>query len=121
MNEIEKLYENAGVSKEVIPCPAKYYGYNCTRNNWDDADCSCDIEGYPPFTAEKQIKLLEFNYKYSRVPDIGYIIELKKYDCPHYEEYGAFDTFQEALCADINYHWEYLTDEEKVQIKEILQ
>lgn len=117
MNEIEKMYKNAGIKK-----------INIHQSEIDNGDPrftgishSDSYIKYPPFTAEKQIKLLEFNYKYSRVPDIGYIIELKKYDCPHYKEYGAFDTFQEVLCADINYHWKYFTEEEKEQIREILR
>ena len=111
MNEIEKLYENAGI---------RYMNINACKIDETGKDSRCNFYFYPDFTAEKQIKLLEFNYKYSRVPDIGYIIELKKYDCPHNEEYGAFDTFQEALCADINYHWKYFTEEEKEQIRGIL-
>ena len=60
MNEVEKLYENAGIKKGIIPCPANYYGYDCTRNNQDDKDCSCAIEGYPLFTAEKQLELIKW-------------------------------------------------------------
>ena len=106
MSEITKLYENAGVKKEVIPCPAKYYGYDCTRNNWDDEDCSCDIEGYPPFTAEKQIELIKWcldNYR-------GYIFD-------------SIETewFEEQLCAFINNIWQDLTEAEKQQVKGILE
>ena len=142
MSEITKLYENAGIKPDCT------YLFLVDVNGENEAArtvsigskadlkrliVDCGVKGrvikstntlkpfYPPFTAEKQIKLLEFNYKYSRVPDIGYIIELKKYDCPHYDNYGAFDTFQEALCADINYHWEYFTEEEKQQVKGILE
>lgn len=119
MNEIEKLYENAGIEKrkfcEFDPDCIYFLSKYCELKY----DIKCENYIYPPFTAEKQIKLLEFDYKYSRVPAIGYIIELKKYDCPHYD-YGAFDTFQEVLCAEINYHWQFLTEQEKEQIKKIL-
>lgn len=120
MNEVEKMYENAGIKKEVIPCPAKYYGYDCTRNNWDDEDCSCDIEGYPPFTAEKQIELIKWLMKYDEIHG----------DCND-DEYG-FSTlnysgkykkdFEESLASVINNElWQDLTEEERKQIKEILE
>ena len=99
MGEVDKLYENVGIKKEVIPCPAKYYGYNCTRNNWDDEDCSCDIEGYPPFTAEKQIELIKWLV------------------CTGEEE----NTFEETLSKQVNDLWQDLTEEEKQQVKGILE
>ena len=121
MNEIEKMYENAGIEKEVIPCPAKYYGYGCTRNNWDDADCSCDIEGYPPFTPEKQIELIKWlinKYKDISIEhriNMYYIWVPKKYT----GEYNI--EFSETLSHLICFLWQDLTDEERKQIKEILE
>ena len=107
MSEVEKMYKNAGVEKEVIPCPAKYYGYNCTRNNWDDEDCSCDIECYPPFTAEKQIELIK---KISPSYPLNYHIKC-------FQGYS----FEEGLAKCINNLWQSLTEEEKQQVKGILE
>lgn len=145
MNEIEKMYENIGIKKEVIPCPAKYYGYGCTRNNWDDEDCSCDIEGYPPFTAEKQIAILMFIL--NKFGDIGF---QKMYsirgndentrkdfikclcDCEHetfdsrpvdfyYQNGASGDNFEESLAGLINNLWQDLTEAEKQQVRGILE
>lgn len=111
MSEIEKLYENAGIKKEVIPCPAKYYGYDCTRNNWDDEDCSCDIEGYPSFTAEKQIELICFLLNADIKIDICKEPNMKMEICD----------IAEALAEVTNTIWQDLTPEEKQQVKGILE
>lgn len=107
MSEIEKMMQNAGIKKEVIPCPAKYYGYDCTRNNWDDEDCSCDIEGYPPFTAEKQIELIKWLIVHSPSTCL--------------EDEIIVCAFEDSLTNIINTMWQDLTSEEKRQIKEILK
>ena len=101
MSEIEKLYENAGIEKEFIPCPANYYGYDCTRNNWDDEDCPCDIEGYPPFTAEKQLELIKLLIK----------------DYYYYLDAIDVNNFENSLAKLINDLWQSLTEQEKEQIK----
>lgn len=122
MSEIEKMYENAGVEKEVIPCPAKYYGYDCTRNNWDDEDCSCDIEGYPPFTAEKQLALIKW-----LINEIDYISlwHFKNPEAPYDFDLGRYHStglnFEEALAGLINDLWQDLTETEKAEIKRILE
>lgn len=128
MNEIEKLYENAGIEKEVIKGCYDYYS-KLGIDIWKENDCSgknCDtckkdksIKRYPLFTAEKQIEILKLILKKRRILDVGYIIEQEKYHCMHYER--VFNSFEEALCADINYHWQDLTEEERQQIKEILE
>ena len=122
MNEVEKMYENAGISKEVIPCPAKYYGYDCTRNNWDDADCSCDIEEYPLFTAEKQIAILKL---LTQQCDLT-ISHFTKWEFIHYDYVQeplqvTGKDFTETFIKLINAYWENLTDKEKEQIREILK
>lgn len=118
MSEIEKMYENAGVEKEVIPCPAKYYGYDCTRNNWDDEDCSCDIDGYPPFTAEKQLEITKFLLKKA----VYYDVKDDKYWFYYEEcESAGYKPFDEAIAHFINKLWQSLTKEEKQQVKGILE
>lgn len=99
MSEIEKMYENCNFEKSMgVGSPLALH----------------------PFTAEKQIEILKLILKKRRILAVGYIIEYGKYDCPHYK-YGSFDTFEEALCADLNYHWQDLTLEEKQQVREILE
>ncbi len=121
MNEIEKLYKNAGVEKEVIPCPAKYYGYDCTRNNWDDADCSCNIEGYPLFTAEKQIAILQL---LTQRCDLT-ISHFTEWEFIHYDGQEPTQVtgkdFAGTFAKLINAYWQDLTEEEKQQIKDILR
>ena len=131
MNEVEKMYENAGVKKGIIPCPANYYGYDCTKNNQDDEDCSCDTEGYPLFTAEKQIELIKWLMckkqtiqvelrLYESDFCISHITECEDNDTVEYVETGRKNTFDEALADLINELWQSLTDAECTQIKEIL-
>lgn len=130
MSEIEKMYENAGVKKEVIPCPAKYYGYDCTRNNWDDEDCLCDIEGYPPFTAEKQLFILKFfvdnkicgerpiiQFLWDDIGEQYYFYLQVPPDCYHAHD----KDYDIVLAKVVNLVWTKLTLEQKQQIKEILE
>lgn len=124
MSEIEKMYENAGVKKEVISCPAEYYGYNCTRNNLGDEDCTCYGRCYPPFTAEKQIELIKWLIQkdFSDEHIIQSSFEKTYYYCSfNQENQKAFTKFEEALAYVLNYLWQSLLEEEKQQIKEILK
>lgn len=105
MSEIIKLYKNAGIS-----CKPNYV--------YNKAPILSGLE-YPPFTAEKQIEILKLILKKRRILDVGYIIEEEKYHCMHYK--CAFNSFKEALCADVNYHWQDLTPAEKQQVKRILE
>ena len=120
MNEISKLYENAGLSKEVIPCPAKYYGYDCTRNNWDDADCSCDIEGYPPLTAEKQIELIKWLSK-RRLLNVAFSDDKNTYQLFNNKCAGSFcSDLATSIATLVQCELDFCTEEEKGQIKDIL-
>ena len=101
MSEIEKLYENAGV--EPI------YPYT-----------KC----YPEFTAEKQLELIkllatrELKIKTQKQPCATYIGILGQYEC----FYGIEEIhFEQALAGVINYLWQDLTEEEKEQVKGILE
>lgn len=115
MSEITKLYENAGVKPDHYHCEGCEYDYEDICPD----DCPNSQAIYPPFTAEKQIEILKLILKKRRILDVGYIIEQEKYDCMHYKR--VFDSFEEALCADVNYHWQDLTAEENQQVKGILE
>ena len=106
MSEITKLYENAGIEPEInYVCDKE----PCEQHSVDCQKCSHlydTREDYPDFTAEKQIELIKWcldNYR-------GYIFD-------------SIETewFEEQLCAFINNIWQDLTEEEKQQVKGILE
>ena len=144
MNEVEKLYENAGIKKKP------YCELNCSNFECTSYCLHYEDEGlyYPLFTAEKQIEVENiifqcnfgvcelqrtmpaeftkdnkfvkhyFAWQY-QAGDIGYSIE---------EPYGDWDVKysnpdrKEALAGFVNALWdEYLTEEERQQIRDILE
>lgn len=118
MNEIEKMYENAGIkpTKNWQSCRNCKLKTETRYDDWGEEYLTCKMlerpkncpdakEFYPPFTAEKQIELIKWcldNYR-------GYIFD-------------SIETewFEEQLCAFINNIWQDLTEEEKQQVKGIL-
>lgn len=103
MSEIEELYENAGVEKE------ERYSLNCEY-----------YEKYPPFTATKQLELIkwlgirdEFNFYQNKVTKDWIFYDHEK-DATHYN-------FELGLASWVNYLWQDLTEEEKQQVKGILE
>lgn len=112
MNEVEKLYENAGLHKCTnIGNFCKHIGATCER---------CKKHKYPPFTAEKQLNIVKFllnkSVYYDTYGDREYWFHLS--DEIENSKYREFD---EAIAECINKMWEDLRDYEKVQIKEILE
>ena len=126
MNEVEKMYRNVGIKQKYCNkvCEANRYPYQ----GWCK-ECKHLSTKYPPFTAEKQLELIKwlankklcisspqavntyvdkfwhiginpFNFKLDMVNDL---------------------TFEECLSGLVNYLWQDLTEEEKQQIKEILE
>ena len=94
MSEITKLYENAGVEKQ------KYYA--CKSPDYSDVF----EEKLPPFTAERQLELIKWmvntNHRY-------YLLDVVEND------------FEESLAKVFNLYWQDLTEEEKQQVKGILE
>lgn len=116
MSEVEKMYENAGVEKEVIKGCYEYYteywGIDIyTINDCKNKDCNtCEadksVKEYPPFTAEKQIELCKWLIKnYHR-----YVFDVIE-----------ADSFETDLAKFMNEEWQDLTKEEKTSIKNILE
>lgn len=105
MSEIEKLYKLAQVAN---------IGYDA----WDKKDM------YPPFTADKQLELIKFLMKQE---DFSWTIAQQGKDTKYVfyvgYEYGSgdFKEFTEAIAGIINNLWQDLTEEEKQQVKEILE
>lgn len=127
MNEVEKMYRNSGIeecNRLLKPCPFE--------NECD----GCEYNWYPEFTAEKQLELIKWlarkdygNYTESLLISIrdGYnylsagITTDFGSEC-FYENY-TFDNkqFDEAVAGLINTLWNKLTEEERKQIKNILE
>lgn len=128
MNEIGKLYENAEV--KLGCCKYAKYGYEGEEGTWyyckkegkecrtyPNGDADCVEKDYPPFTAEKQLELIKWlSSKYG-------IYLVDKYSIGAGTCIGEFCTkenFEEALAGFINTLWQDLTEEEKEQVKGIL-
>jgi hypothetical protein len=129
MDEIIKLYENAGVKKEVIKGCYDYYS-KLGIDIWKENDCAgknCDtckkdksIKRYPPFTAEKQIAILQFCLKWGQVHILKGIDDEYRIENSYYRQ-GHQPTLADAIANYINEKWEKLTPEEKQQVKGILE
>ena len=115
MNEITKLYENAKVEKYPHCCDI-----TCGEPTIRCKDCPDYIEIYPPFTAEKQILLIQWVldktdlYLHRHKTDFTYSIASGNYAVNKYKD------FKESIAEFINAIWQDLTEEECKQIKEIL-
>ena len=104
MSEVTKLYENAGVSKEpaIIPSSGEVIYW----------------KNYPPFTAEKQLEITKFLLKKA----VYYDVKDDKYWFYYEEcESAGYKPFDEAIAHFINKLWQDLTEEEKQQVKGILE
>lgn len=132
MNEIEKMYENAGVEKSptIARCVRSWGGGFCVitekmckkKNKAKCKNFKGDLkEGeYPPFTAEKQIAILNFCLKWGQVHLLrGIDDEYRIENCCYRQGYQP--TIADAIANYINEKWEKLTLEERKQIKEILK
>lgn len=113
MNEIEKLYENAGVGKQAF-C-------SCTDTCYNGSLSECEGRNaykYPNFTADKQLELIKWLSEeaiYINHAEGKYFIftmNIGGSECSK-----DFDT---SLAKYINLIWQDLTEEERKQIKEIL-
>jgi len=100
MTEIEKMYENAGIKKIELDYP-------------DNID-----PFYPDFTAEKQLKLIKWLGKRPLTLLIG------QYKGKYYFGNSNFnskaDSFDNAIAIRINDLWQDLTDQEKEEIRGVL-
>ena len=108
MNEVTKLYENAGVS-----CKPNYV--------YNKAPILSGLK-YPPFTAEKQLSL------------IGWLSDVSSYFSVHCDRYKGMYNVQtsdgglyvtnnlsEAIASRVNIIWNDLSEKQRTQIKEILE
>lgn len=97
MNEVTKLYENAGVSKEpaIIPSSGEVIYW----------------KNYPPFTAEKVLKVIVF-FLNKRIRLDFSVKENTKI---------SVENFKECIAQIGAKYWQDLTEEEKQQVRGILE
>ena len=142
MNEVEKMYENAGLSNMWVErYNDGYYEheryYNSYKeminnmmkaNDWtlsearEIAKRECRKE-YPPFTAEKQLNIIKWLLKSYDIDfsQLGQRIDTSLDGINCISGSGSANTFEESLAQAINDLWQDLTEEERKQIKEILE
>lgn len=122
MNEIEKMYENTGIKLDC--CKYAKYGYEgeegtwyyCTKENkecytYPDGSANCIEKGYPLFTAEKQLELIEFF-----ISSVWWL-NLKSLD----ETLDCSLNFENKLAKLVNRLWQEFTKEQQRQVKGILE
>lgn len=131
MSEIIKLYKNAGIEKEVIKGCYEYYAENggidiYTVNDCKNKDCNTckadkSIKEYPPFTAEKQIAILQL---LTQRCDLT-ISHFTEWEFIHYDGQEPLQItgkdFTETFAKLIRVYWQSLSEEEKQQVKGILE
>lgn len=117
MNEVEKMYENAGIKKLLYCdiCKAQEHALGLC------AEIKCE-PFYPPFTAEKQLELIKWlcDTDYY-ITEFCRLIDTREYyietDYKHFQS----SSFEETLAGLINNLWQDLTDADKAEIKNILE
>ena len=113
MSEVEKMYENANIEPKYIE------GENLMEYSYGTLK-------YPSFTAEKQLKLIEYfsnNYNISINKDnnIFRLLFINKDGVHNFYTSGVDFAEQLALFVISRYKNQILTPEEKQQVKEILE
>ena len=112
MSEIEKMYENCGIEIPIVRL--KIF-----------KDDNGEMFTRPPFTAEKQIELIKWLAQKDYYTCDYCEIEPRK-NGQEWLSYCHFkgstsNTFEKALAGIVNEIWQDLTEEEKQQVKGILE
>jgi hypothetical protein len=111
MSEIEKLYKLAGIEPDIDyicdiepPCEESLL-YGC-----EEGVRICNrVESYPEFTAEKLINLVMF------------LINKDNFNIKKGSKDITFESFTSCIAGLINNLWQDLTEEERQQVKGILE
>lgn len=116
MNEIKKLYANAGFIKTKGNCDVCPLDVGTCMRGYSECPYI-----YPPFTAEKQIELIKFLL--DKYCDIRIRKNLEgAYYIKSFNDISCFsEDFEETLASFTNTHWQDLTEEDKTSIKNILE
>ena len=106
MNEIEKLYKNAGVELVAdVKFPTKDVSYNVS---------------YPPFTADKQLELIQWLSK-RRLLNVAFSDDKSTYQLFNNKCTGSFcSDLATAIATLVQCELDFCTEEEKEQVKGIL-
>lgn len=105
MTEIEKMFKNAGINATAKTKEIRHNLFECGLF-------------YPDFTAEKQLLLIQWLAK-TRPIHINLLFD--KWIIEGIGRYGdEYDTFEDALSGYINHIWQFLTDLDKEEIRNIL-
>ena len=143
MNEVEKLYELAGIKKQYCgwldmgDLDTQYTYVRCdsleefndtammsrTSFSSEEEDWDKPSIEYPPFTAEKQIELIKW---LAVKGDFDSSVDIAKNTYNYWTMYfqgtrWTAEGFEETLAELINNLWQDLTEEECKQIKNILK
>ena len=116
MSEVEKMYENAGVERELayfechrgrssICCPIEEYEKDDGCMGCINSSAMKEVYEYPPFTEEKQLELIKWFMHSEHFSPVRFNVRWVVDDIASY----------------INFLWQVLTEEEKQQVKEILR
>ena len=146
MNEIEKMYENAGIKPQKCwqscnNCNRKTeiryneWGeeyFTCERLEMDEAHCPYAKEYYPIFTADKQLGLIKILVRHNKFESV----ELRFYENDYcvtsvtpaednpavdYVSTGRSKEFSIALADLVVTEWKRLTSTEQEEIRKILK
>ena len=125
MTEISKMYENANAYKMLCKCSFKNlfdysidYGQDVCIHAEDEIREGCEscelaeqnVKYYPPFTTDKQLKIIEWFISCS------WWLNLKSLD----KNLDFSLDFDEKLAKLVNRLWESFDDQEKEEIRGIL-
>ena len=110
MSEIEKMYENAGINQVCNTCELRGFKRLCPTKEL------C-VRTNPPFTTEKQIELIKLLAK----GEVKINNEDGEYEFSIFDTVSDFSSFEESLADLVNRMWQDLTEEEKQQVKGILE
>lgn len=106
MSEIEKMYRSAHVYPRV-------YG-DITKETFENKVFNMVDMCNEAFTAEKQLELIKLIANRKGYPDYEYFGNL-------FDDYIQLLDFNEALAKLVNLIWQDITEEERNQIKDILE
>ena len=141
MNEVEKMYENAGVEPDydyftffddkvhkigrtmhLCKEELKHWLENYQKDYVAIKVIRVD-KAYPPFTAEKQISIIKWLLESYDIgfSQLGQRIDTSLDGTNCISGLGSGDTFEESLAQAINDLWQDLTEVEKAEIKNILE
>lgn len=122
MNEIEKLYETAGVEKIKDCLYCKERKIECLKGILTIENCGVTpYSNYPPFTAEKQLELIKFILGKGVYYDTDKDYKEFWFHYTDDIENADYKPFEEAVCEFINAIWQDLTEAEQNEIRRILK